>query len=161
MKTRIVSAFPATGKTYLSGKGYEGLVISDSDSSSFSWLYDSNGQQTSVRNPRFPANYIEHIKSLIGAVDIIFVSSHFDVQNALSESGLCWSIVIPDRSLRDEWIGRCYVRGNTESFIRAMINNWDNWTYLDLNLNVNAKCILSSGEFIEDRMYFLETIAAN
>ena len=43
METKIISAFPACGKTYafkkLNEKGYK---ILDSDSSQFSWCYDHN-----------------------------------------------------------------------------------------------------------------------
>ena len=75
--TRIISAFPGTGKTYFhTHKGP--LATADSDSSHFSWI--SKG----VRHPEFPANYIEHINDLMGKVDYIFVSSHQDVRNALT-----------------------------------------------------------------------------
>lgn len=55
----------------------------DSDSSNFSWVKDENGNNTKERNPEFPKNYIEHIKSNIGKVDVIFVSSHKVVREAL------------------------------------------------------------------------------
>ena len=55
------------------------LQFADSDSSVFSWI-EVNGKKE--RNPDFLSDYIEHIKSLIGKVDYIFVSSHGDVRDA-------------------------------------------------------------------------------
>ena len=45
--TRILSAFPGTGKTYLFNHPPVGKVILDSDSSLFSWL------RPGVRDPKF------------------------------------------------------------------------------------------------------------
>ena len=50
----IISAFPGVGKTYLYNE-YPKL-ISDSDSSKFSWLEDGN------RNPNFVKDYVDHIE---------------------------------------------------------------------------------------------------
>ena len=122
---------------------------------------DSEGNPTKERDPSFPDNYIEHIRSLIGEVDIIFVSSHEAVQKALSNSGLSWAIVMPDKSLLNEWVGRCYRRGNEEGFIDTMIKNWDEWTTVDFDIHVNGRGWLSSGEYIYDHMFFLETIGKN
>mgnify|MGYP000294488544 CR=1 FL=1 len=55
--TRIISAFPATGKSFYFK--HTGLEVLDSDSSLFSW------SEPEVRNPEFPQNYINHITFLI------------------------------------------------------------------------------------------------
>lgn len=71
MDTKIISAFPGTGKSYVYRKYINSdLKIIDSDSSKFSKEY-------------FPANYIEHIKRCLGRYDIVFVSSHKSVRQAL------------------------------------------------------------------------------
>ena len=87
MDTKIISAFPACGKTYayekLNKKGY---TILDSDSSQFSWCYEYDPNSDKIekhRNPEFPNNYIKHIKENIGKVDYIFVSSHKEVRDAM------------------------------------------------------------------------------
>ena len=82
-KTMVIAAFPGTGKSFCTkneGEKFEGIL--DSDSSNYSWIKDSNGQNTTERNPDFPNNYITHIKENIGKVDIIFVSSHKEVREA-------------------------------------------------------------------------------
>jgi len=57
MRTRIISAFPGTGKSYYHNKHKETTL--DSDSSNFSLVVE-NGEKK--RNPDFPENYIKHIK---------------------------------------------------------------------------------------------------
>ena len=155
-KTRIISAFPACGKTHLFNNGYNGAVIIDSDSSKFSWMEDGK-----TRNPEFPNNYIEHIKSNIGKVDYILVSSHIDVRKALDDNDLCWCFVVPDASLMTEWIGRCYIRGDSAVFIRTMIENWSEWTRTAHDPMPNGVSVLSSNENLEDKMHFIETITYN
>ena len=61
-KTKIISAFPACGKTYAFEKLNEnGYTILDSDSSKFSWCYDYNQANSDkiekYRNPEFPSYY--------------------------------------------------------------------------------------------------------
>jgi hypothetical protein len=97
----------------------------DSDSSEFSWIKDENGINTKERNPDFPNNYIEHIKSNIGKVDVIFVSSHEVVRKALAENNIKTIIVYPGKELKEEWIRRFKQRGNNEGFINFISSNWD------------------------------------
>lgn len=126
MYTFVISAFPACGKSYcfnnLNGKD---LKILDSDSSNFSWIKDENGNNTTERNPEFPSNYIKHIKENIGKVDIIFVSSHELVRNALLEDNIRTILVYPYKHCKDEWVERFKSRGNDEKFIKFISDNWD------------------------------------
>ena len=132
METKIICAFPACGKTYafkkLNEKGYK---ILDSDSSQFSWCYDHNPTNSDkiekYRNPEFPKNYIQHIKENIGKVDYIFVSSHKEVRDALIENGIYFTLVYPDRKMKAEWVGRCFLRGSGEKFCQLIADNWDKW----------------------------------
>ena len=155
MYAKIISAFPACGKsTYYKNwsqyspenvwrsknngeqvyRVYEPTVpvgdkILDSDSSLFSWIYDENGNKTDVRNPDFPNNYIQHIKEHLETEDIIFVSSHKVVRDALRENNINYTLIYPDRELKDEWLYRCKNRGNSEVFIKFINDNWD--TFID------------------------------
>lgn len=127
--TMIISAFPGCGKTYF----YENFKdkfkggILDSDSSEFSWIKDKDGNNTNVRNPDFPNNYIQHIKDNSGKVDIIFVSSHEVVRNTLRENNIKYILVYPDKSLKEEWIERFKNRGDNDKFINFISSNWDNF----------------------------------
>ena len=126
-QTFVISAFPACGKSYCFENYQDKFSMLDSDSSEFSWVKDSEGNNTKERNPKFPSNYIEHIKTNIGKVDIIFVSSHEVVRKALADNNIKTIIVYPNKNLKEEWIRRFKERGNNDGFINFISNNWDNF----------------------------------
>ena len=123
IKTKIISAFPGTGKSYYHNKHKETTL--DSDSSIFSWRMDVDGNK--VRNPDFPKNYINHIEENIGKYEFIFVSSHKEVRDALLNKCLFFYLVYPDSRRKDEFIQRYKNRGNDDNFINLVSNNWDEW----------------------------------
>src|SRR5574344_1219437 len=87
-KAAVLSVYPATGKSFFTRKyEFNNIKILDSDSSKYIWLYDDNNKKTTERNPEFPTNYIQHIKDNLDTADIIFVSSHKSVRDALVEAG--------------------------------------------------------------------------
>jgi len=125
MRTRIISAFPGVGKTFYFNNSNKSVI--DSDSSQFSWIKDKNGNNTKERNPNFPQNYIEHIKGNIGKVDIILVSSHKEVREALKNNCLFYYLVYPDYTRKEEFLQRYLDRGSPESFMDLIRKNWDKW----------------------------------
>ena len=166
--TKVIAAFPACGKTYCFDRN-EDYIILDSDSSKFSWMIEEvedpcyafidNGTITpvihknKVRNPDFPKNYIEHIKENIGKVDYIFVSTHEDVRNALTEAGIDFILVFPEQSLRDEWVGRCFNRGSGEKFCQLISDKWDDWILqmeFDVVTNNRKHYRLKHGEYLSN-----------
>lgn len=119
-KTIIILAFPACGKTYLKErfKGTEVKVI-DSDSSEFS-------------KEDFPNNYIHHIESQIGRYDIILISTHKDVRDAIYNNEYIMSsaavyICYPSLKIKNDWIERLRKRGNNEKFCKLIEDNYENW----------------------------------
>jgi hypothetical protein len=94
-----------------------GSKVSDSDSSLFSKL--SNGE----KNPDFPNNYIQHIKSLINEKDFIFVSSHKEVREALKANNIPFILIYPNKDLLSEYLIRYTERGNENSFIDFIRKN--------------------------------------
>lgn len=149
MRAKIISAYPACGKTtfckdwsqysrenvwrkynngeqVLNNMGEPcGEKILDIDSSLFSWIYDENGNKTNVRNPEFPQNYIEHIKEHMDTEDIIFVSSHKVVRDALKSEGIPYYLVYPRKDMKYKWMYRFEERGNDEAFIKFQDEHWD------------------------------------
>ena len=121
--TTVISAFPCCGKTTVTGSLKDFYDFSDSDSSMFSWLDKENG----IRNPDFPANYIEHIKSLIGQKDVVFVSTHKSVRQALENAKINYCLVYPENTPENKalWEKRMRDRNNDQSFIDFILNNWD------------------------------------
>lgn len=127
MTAKIISAFPACGKSFMAknNESEKIKVILDSDSSNFSWIKDENGNNTTTRDPNFPNNYIQHIRDNMDKASIIFVSSHDIVREALEANDIHYYIIYPDVSLKDEWIGRMKERGNDDKFIEFISSNWE------------------------------------
>lgn len=124
MSTLIISAFPGCGKTYYFNHHRDGIKVLDSDSSQFSWIYHEDG--TKERNPEFPDNYIRHIKENMDKQDIIFVSSHEQVRQALY-GNVPFVLVFPVAYMKDEWRKRLIDRGSPIEFVKLIMDNWDNW----------------------------------
>jgi hypothetical protein len=125
MQTRIISAFPGTGKTYYHKLHPETTL--DSDSSSFSWSYRIDGSK--YRNPEFPQNYIDHIKSNIGKYEFIFVSSHAEVRKALHENCLYFYLIFPESDRKAEFLQRYIDRNSPTEFVNLLDRMWDEWIY--------------------------------
>jgi hypothetical protein len=141
--TKIISGFPGVGKSYFYNHSTEKIVL-DSDSSNFSWL--SKG----LRHPNFPNNYIEYIKSNIGKADLILVSSHSVVRDALKENNLHYTLVYPDKSLKEEYLQRYIVRGSNESFIKMIDAKWDEFIDEIERETFPEKIKLNNNEYLKD-----------
>ena len=180
MKTKIISAFPACGKTYAFEKlNQKGYTILDSDSSKFSWVerryteyelqklkeeWNSTSfllsseqyidliryDKIKVRNPKFSNNYIQHIKEHIGKVDYIFISSHKEVRDALNFNNIFFTLIYPSRSMKAEWIGRCFLRGSGEKFCQMLADNWDKWIDEMESTEHCDRWVLGRDEIIDD-----------
>ncbi|WP_039240936.1 hypothetical protein [Clostridium botulinum] len=141
--TIIISGFPAVGKSYLFNNKNE-LKILDSDSSQISWISEG------VRHPNFPQNYIEHIKDNIGKADIILVSSHKVVRDALKSNNIDYVIVYPSITLKNEYIQRYKERGNNEGFINMIDENWDSFISEIEEETFPTKLRLWGGQYLKD-----------
>lgn len=135
--TILCTAFPGTGKSHFYNNSDK--IVLDSDSSNFDKKY-------------FPQNYIEHIKKNIGKADIILISSHDVVRNALVKEKLDFVLVFPDISLKDEYLQRYKDRGSDENFIKLLDKNWEGWITELQNREGCKKIILKSGQYISDVM---------
>jgi hypothetical protein len=83
MATKVISGFPAIGKTYAARNS--NFMCVDCDSSQWNWLTDPNGDflmtanGSRMPNPDFPQNYIDHIKFQIkhDFLDFVFDDLHY------------------------------------------------------------------------------------
>ncbi|WP_222928525.1 hypothetical protein [Sutcliffiella horikoshii] len=140
--TKIISGFPAIGKSYLTQNTE--LVVLDSDSSNFSWIREGE------RHPDFPNNYIQHIQQNIGKADYILVSSHDIVRKALQENQIEYVLIYPSKNLKNEYLERYRNRGSDEKFISFIDSNWDAFIDDIENESFPRLLKLESGEFLED-----------
>lgn len=114
MKTKIISAFPGTGKTTFFNNYKDTFTILDSDSSTFD-------------KKEFPQNYISHIKENMGKCDYILVSSHEDVRNALVKEEIEHFLVYPKVDCRSIYLDRYKGRGSSLQLIDIIDSNWYDW----------------------------------
>lgn len=142
--TKVISGFPGIGKSHLFG--ITTLSVKDSDSSAFSWTEEGK------RHPDFPANYIRHIQDHQGDVDIILVSSHKVVRNALEEANIPYTVVYPGIHLKDEYMERYRRRGNEESFLHFIDQHWENFLKDIAAETFPDHIILEEDEYLSDAL---------
>lgn len=132
MRTRIISAFPGTGKSFYHKNNPKTTI--DSDSSEFSWITIEEWDHMKgyvgsrkERNPDFPGNYIQHIKDCIGKYEFIFVSTHKEVRKALLDNCLFFYLIYPNKNQRDLYLQRFVDRGSPMEFVHMIDTNWNAW----------------------------------
>lgn len=130
--TKIFSVFPVSGTTYATKKlTEEGYKVLELDSSEYSHKYYNfsvdDYKVKRVKNPSFPQNYIKAIKEAIGEYDFIFISTHREVREELEKNNIRYSLVYPNYSMKNEWVGRCYLRSDSHEFCDKLASNWDQW----------------------------------
>ena len=165
--TKIFSVFPISGTTYATKKlTEEGYKVLDLNSRAYSHKYYNfsayDYKVDRVKNPSFPQNYIKAIKDAIGEYDFIFISTHKEVRDFLENKNIKYSLVYPNHNMKEEWIGRCYLRGNNHGFCNKLVSNWDQWikeldnvAYTYSHNGCNNKVFLSSSS---DTRYLYDVI---
>jgi hypothetical protein len=140
---KVISGFPGVGKTYYKNNSIYSLKVTDSDSSKFSWVKEG------VRHPDFPQNYINHIKTL-HEYRFVFVSSHDVVRRALVDNNIYFTLVFPERNLKEEYLNRFKNRGSNKNFTNLLDTNCN--IFIDSMENqTNCDLIrLGPGEFLKD-----------
>jgi len=136
--TTVVSAFPGVGKTVLFNRSKEtSRVVLDSDSSTFP-------------KDKFPGNYIRHIQDSIGKVDVLLVSSHSVVREAMTAAGIEYNLVYPSVDQKEQYLQNYRSRGNTEAFVGLLDTNWESWLAGMKSDKCNNHIELEKGIFLPD-----------
>jgi hypothetical protein len=142
----VICGFPGIGKTFtVQNWNYSNVKIYDSDSSNFSWI-DKN-DHSKGRNPDFPANYIEYIKSIDNEDSVVLTSSHKEVREALKKCGINYYVVYPNLKSfgKDFYLDRIRARKNginSDSFVSLIAENCENWIK-DIEETTNKKNIIA------------------
>lgn len=126
MRTIVISAYPASGKTYMYSN-YNGnpYIMLEADINKFKWTVDDKGHITNDINPDFPENYINYVKDNIGKVDVIFISYDKEMRDILSSRGIRYFLVYPDKQMKKDWVRRMMMQGKRGDFINYIIENFD------------------------------------
>ena len=146
MTTKVISAFPGTGKSYSASISERKKVV-DLDSGDYTLGYTYDGK---IRNPDFPNNYIAAIKEHIGKVDVLFVGCQPETIAALRKEGISFTLVYPERGLKDEYISRFHKRGNQQSFIELLSSSWDLFLGFLENQKDCEHIVLGDKQYISD-----------
>lgn len=147
MITKVISAFPGTGKSYFASSIGQRARVIDLDSGDYTLGYTEDGK---VRNQDFPKNYLTAIKKHIGKTDILFVGCQPEVVTVLRDAAIPFTLIYPQRRLMKEYAGRFQRRHNQQSFIDLLSKNWD--IFLDY-LERQKECeriVLGSEQYISD-----------
>ena len=135
----IYSVFPGLGKSYTARVTMAGKAI-DAESSKFQWLdYESHNEEKNKgklknKNPEWPKNYIDFIKSQYNENMIVFISAQPEILNALGEQNIPFKTITPDASTKDQIVARYESRGNNKDFINMMSSNFEKFiTSMDTN----------------------------
>jgi hypothetical protein len=140
LDTLILSCFPGTGKTWLTEHTAEWQMTAvDCESSRFP-------------KEDFPANYIRYVESLIGTVDVILVSSHKEVRDALHSKGIKFLVVTPLASAKEGYLLRYKDRGSDEAFVQLIDQHWTEWL-LSMNEDSSPTLHLEDWEYLSDRIF--------
>lgn len=179
--TKIIAAFDACGKTYeainkeekniinisygkflliqreWTAKELENIRIEwDSEPHLLSGELKVNRLKNELRpdkNPKALEDFITEIKKNIGIADIIFVDASQNARLALQSAGIDYILIYPDETLKEEWVGRRFLRGDSDYLCKMFASNWDkNIEALkaDTFKNHRETYVLQHGQYIAD-----------
>lgn len=138
LKGKVICGFPGVGKSTLFKELKDSdYKVLDSDSSTFD-------------KAEFPDNYIKHIKEKTAEGYTILASSHDVVRNALINNKMLFTLVYPDKSLKDEYLERYKERGSPQKFIDLLDSKWYEWIGQcdELDSDYCRKVKLGAGEYV-------------
>jgi hypothetical protein len=147
MHNLVISAFPGAGKSWLA-QNPGNLRITDSDSSGFSWT----NQAENIRHPEWPQNYMRHILEQIRISDIVFVSTHKDVRDAMLKAMIPFILVYPSLDMKQEYIQRYIDRGNASAFVALLEQNYELWIAELEAQECYMRVVLKPGQYLADIM---------
>jgi len=134
-KAIIIAAWCGTGKTHFC-RNTKGAIEFEC------WKYDKES---------FPDNELRDIEDQRDKVDYIFISTNIVALDALSEKGIEYILVYPQRGLKEEYLNRYRERGSHIDFIGTMDRYWDGWmTECEENTQPEETYRLGAGEYIAE-----------
>jgi len=136
--TKIICVFSGCGKTYLSENEKNKIVL------------DLDKDQKTFLKRDFPNYYIQYVKENIGVADIILVSSHKEIRDSLTKENIEFSLVYPNRNLKENFKKNYFKRGSTQLFVDVMNKNWDNWIDQMIEQKCYKKIELQENQFLSD-----------
>ena len=151
----IIAAWPGTGKSFL-GNRYENIL--DAETTKFQFIVNDKLERSEIEkqkktvrtpNPEWPNNYLKYLLDNSSKYDIIFIPPHPEILDYLSKHNYDFTLVVPNKDLKEEYKKRYINRGNNDSYIDTITTKWE------YGLNIlekydNKKIILNKGEYLLD-----------
>lgn len=152
----IVAGFPGVGKS-TAAMIYPDEFI-DMESSDYHWTTDDNGNK--ICNPNWPNNYVDSIEKtfkethVTGTILCVCCSTHSEVLKELSERDLKFIAVTPKTK---EYAMDLYRdRGNSESFIQTLDNNFEN--FRNDVMNSDATMLIIRDAYLANTMHIFADV---
>lgn len=124
MEQYYIWSFPGTGKSTVPQSIPD---VMDADSRLYQFigatprmLHDAAAQARTVPNPEYPDNYFNYIEN--AGSTYVLLNCHVSLLPRIPNENLL--LVYPDISLKDEYLRRYRTRGDNESFISHMDDNF-------------------------------------
>jgi len=154
----IISGFAGIGKTTIAEK-YNSKII-DLESSDFKWVYGDEstanmskesrkGVSNRRLNPEWPQNYMNAILEAREQFDIVLISQGTDIRDLLTENNIEFLLSFPSEDCKQEYLHRYISRGNQQSFVQLIEQNFEKWVQ-DLMQCSQKKLIINPGQHLED-----------
>lgn len=150
----IICGFAGIGKTTAEQRCRQTI---DCESSSFHYAFDPtevNGENPHgvfKENQNWVSEYVDKLVEL--AMDAryhyVFASCHKEVRDELAARFLPYICVVPDRNLKDEYLARYVMRGDSAEFIIGMYEHWDE-RLEKIEKNAPAVIHLKAGQVLAD-----------
>lgn len=125
MDQYYIWSFPGTGKSSVP-PSVPGVLDADSRLYQFigatpRMLHDAAAQARTAPNPEYPDNYFNYIEN--AGSTYVLLNCHVSLLPRIPNENLL--LVYPDISLKDEYLRRYRTRGDNESFLSYMDENFD------------------------------------
>lgn len=135
--TLLYSAWCGTGKTYICNKTNIKAVEVEY------WKYKEKG---------IYKEYLQAIKSQIGKVDYIFISTEPDGLKLLNKEGYDITLVYPKNELRNEYLDRYIERDSPYDFIGTFMKHWHIWIDELKEQKYCKHIVLKKGEYLQSAL---------
>lgn len=110
MNSLIICGYTGIGKTYFSQNFSDSIDIDSA---------------TVEKGDNFAKAYMECITDCLGKYKYILVSTHRELRDILASSGLSVILVYPEKNLKNEYLRRYLMRGNSYSYAQMIYEQWD------------------------------------
>ena len=154
LKAIIICGFPGIGKTTAEQRCRQAI---DCESSGFQYCFDptevnaANPVGVYKKKPNWVHEYVDKLVEL--AMDVryhfVFASTHQEVRDELDARSVSYIVVVPERSLKDEYLSRYVRRGDSADFIIGIFEHWGEWLE-EIEKNAPAVIHLKAGQVLAD-----------